>query len=99
MSHNASPVDEVDPRDGRRGHRTIGGGKDRHPRRRSRRRSAVNPLLLTPEEVAEALHVGRTKVYDLLRTRELSSVKVGGSRRIPATAVLDYIERLSRELG
>lgn len=59
----------------------------------------MNPLLLTPEEVAEALHVGRTKVYDLLRSRTLASVKVGGSRRIPATALQEYVERLSREVA
>ena len=32
--------------------------------------------------MAEALNVGRTKVFDLIRCGQLASVKVGGSRRI-----------------
>jgi len=66
--------------------------------RRARRRPLMNPLLLTPEEVADALHVGRTKVYDLLRSRTLASVKIGGCRRIPAAELRAYVERLSRQV-
>jgi excisionase family DNA binding protein len=52
-------------------------------------------LLLRPEEVAEALAVGRTAVFELIRTGELRSVKIGKSRRIPADAVVEYIAGLS----
>jgi excisionase family DNA binding protein len=55
------------------------------------------PLLFTPEEVARLLGVGRAKVYDLIRTRELRSVKVGCSRRISAQALRQYVDHL--ELG
>jgi len=34
-------------------------------------------VLLTAEEVAESLGVGRCKVYDLLRSGELASIKIG----------------------
>jgi excisionase family DNA binding protein len=54
-------------------------------------------LLLTPEEVAEMLGIGRTKVYELLRLGLIESVKIHGCRRIPTQAVHDYIERLRRE--
>jgi excisionase family DNA binding protein len=54
-------------------------------------------LLLTPEEVAEMLGIGRTKVYELLRLGMIESVKIHGCRRIPTQAVHDYIERLRRE--
>ena len=57
----------------------------------------MDKLLLTPEEVAEALGVGRTKVYELMRLRLIESVKLGGSRRIPAAALHDYIERLRQQ--
>jgi excisionase family DNA binding protein len=51
--------------------------------------------LLTPEEVAAKwLSIGRTTVYDLMRRGELRSVRIGKSRRIPASAVEAYISRL-----
>lgn len=43
---------------------------------------SVPHLLFTPEQAAEALGVGRTKLYELLREGSLASVMVGGSRRI-----------------
>jgi excisionase family DNA binding protein len=51
-------------------------------------------LLLTPEEAAEALRVGRSKVYDLMRSGALRSVKIGGSRRISAIALAEFIAGL-----
>ncbi|MFF8710272.1 helix-turn-helix domain-containing protein [Streptomyces sp. NPDC015184] len=49
--------------------------------------------LLTVPEVMARLKVGRTKVYDLIRTRRLVSIKVDGCRRIPDDAVHDFIRR------
>ena len=57
----------------------------------------VEHVLYTPEEAAEALRLGRSKVYDLIRTGALSSVKIGGSRRIPVQAVRLFVENLSEE--
>lgn len=54
----------------------------------------MDALLLTPEEAAEALRIGRAKVYDLIRSTELRSVKIGGSRRIPRSALEDYVASL-----
>lgn len=50
--------------------------------------------LLTPEEAAQALRVGRSKVYELIRTGHLRSVKIGGSRRVSATALAEFIASL-----
>ncbi|MFF8709970.1 helix-turn-helix domain-containing protein [Streptomyces sp. NPDC015184] len=47
--------------------------------------------LLTVAEVMTRLKVGRTKVYDLIRSRRLASLKVDGCRRIPAAALGDFI--------
>lgn len=49
------------------------------------------PELLTVPEVMTRLKLGRTKVYDLIRTRRLVSIKVDGCRRIPDTAVHAFI--------
>ena len=38
-------------------------------------------LLLSPDQVAESLGVCRSRVYDLMRTRVLPSVKIGRARR------------------
>jgi excisionase family DNA binding protein len=54
------------------------------------------PLLLRPEQAARVLNLSRSKVFDLIRSGELRSVKSGGSRRISAMALRDYVERLER---
>ena len=51
---------------------------------------------VTVPEVMERLRVGRHKVYDLFRSHELPSIKVGNSRRVPATALAAY---LAQQLG
>lgn len=50
-------------------------------------------LLLDVEDVADRLGIGVTKVYDLMRRRELSFVKIGRSTRIELAAIQDYIDR------
>ena len=52
-------------------------------------------VLLRPEEVAEALSVSRSTVFLLIRSRELRSVKIGKSRRVPVDAVTEYVAGLS----
>lgn len=54
----------------------------------------MNKLLLKPEEAAEALSIGRTKVYELMAEGQLTSVRIGNSRRIPLEAVNEFIARL-----
>jgi excisionase family DNA binding protein len=54
--------------------------------------------LLTVPQVMERLQLGRTAVYDLLRTRQLTSLTLGRARRIPAHALTDFIHtRLDQE--
>lgn len=48
-------------------------------------------LMLTVDEVAEVLGVGRSAVYDLMRLRKLASVKIGRSRRVQVEALRDYV--------
>ncbi|MEU0646507.1 helix-turn-helix domain-containing protein [Streptomyces umbrinus] len=49
------------------------------------------PELLTVPDVMARLKLGRSKVYDLIRSHRLVSIKIDGARRIPADAVRDFI--------
>ncbi|SER41125.1 DNA binding domain-containing protein, excisionase family [Streptomyces sp. yr375] len=54
--------------------------------------------LLTVPQVMERLQLGRTAVYDLIRTRQLASLTLGRARRIPTHALTDFIHtRLEQE--
>jgi excisionase family DNA binding protein len=54
----------------------------------------MEALLLKPEEVAECLNVGRSKIYEPLRSGALESIRTGTRRRVPRTAMDAYIEHL-----
>jgi excisionase family DNA binding protein len=48
----------------------------------------------TVEQVAELLHVGRDKVYHLLRTGQLRSIKIGKLRRITGRHLAQFVASL-----
>ena len=55
------------------------------------------PMLLTLKETAVALRLGRSKLYELMAAGKLRSVKIGGSRRIPATALAEFVAALEAQ--
>ncbi|MFF7452910.1 helix-turn-helix domain-containing protein [Kitasatospora sp. NPDC008115] len=55
--------------------------------------TTLHPVLLKPEEAAKMLRIGRSKLYELLAARELTSIKIGRSRRVRLADVAAYIER------
>ena len=55
----------------------------------------MEKLLLTPEEAADALSIGRSKLYTLIATGDVASVRIGASRRIPWSALVAYVETLA----
>jgi len=59
--------------------------------------AVADKLLYTPEEAARALGIGRSKVFDLLARRQLRSVRIDACRRIPASALVEFIESLLAE--
>ena len=44
----------------------------------------MDRLVLRPSEAAEAIGIGRIKVYELLASGELPSIRIGGSVRTRA---------------
>ena len=54
----------------------------------------VAPLLLTVEQAAQRLGIGRTSLFALIRTGEVESVAVGRLRRVPAECLDEYVARL-----
>jgi excisionase family DNA binding protein len=55
---------------------------------------AADRLLLTPEEAAKVLRIGRTTVYALMKRGELRPVRIGRSCRISQAEVERYVRRL-----
>jgi excisionase family DNA binding protein len=52
------------------------------------------PLVLTIEQAAERLGIGRSLMYALVMSGEVESVTIGRLRRIPADALVTYLARL-----
>ncbi|MGI8309430.1 helix-turn-helix domain-containing protein [Saccharopolyspora hattusasensis] len=54
-------------------------------------------VLLTVEQAAERLGLGRTTVYQLIANGDLGSVRIGRLRRIPADAIDAYVKHLMQQ--
>jgi excisionase family DNA binding protein len=54
----------------------------------------MDKLLLTPTEAASVLGIGRSKVYELLKSGQLQSVHIGACGRVPTDALTAFLEQL-----
>jgi excisionase family DNA binding protein len=52
-------------------------------------------LLLTVPEAARVLSISRSKLYELISSGALQSIKIDGARRIPVRALDAYVSSLS----
>jgi excisionase family DNA binding protein len=50
-------------------------------------------LLLSVDEAATLMSLGRSIVYDLVMRQQIASIKVGRMRRIPVSALRDYVQQ------
>lgn len=49
------------------------------------------PLVLTVEDLMPVLGIGRNTAYDLVRSGQIQSLRIGRQIRIPRNAVIQYI--------
>lgn len=54
-------------------------------------------VMLTVEQAAAALSIGRTTTYALIKSGELRSLTIGRLRRIPLDEIEAYTARLTAE--
>lgn len=50
-------------------------------------------LVMTPRQGQEALQIGPTKLWELIKEGELESFLDGNRRRITTASILDYVAR------
>jgi excisionase family DNA binding protein len=55
-------------------------------------------VVLTIEEAADSLGIGRSFMYALVQAGEIESVRIGRLHRIPVAALDGYIDRLRASL-
>jgi excisionase family DNA binding protein len=71
-------------------------GPRRAPRRTERGATGLHKLLLTVEEAAQRLGIGRTVMNRLVSSGSVESVTVGSLRRVPAEWPSDFVASLRR---
>ena len=49
------------------------------------------PDIMSIKDLQGALGIVRTKAYELIRTGEIRSIRIGKAIRIPKKALLDYV--------
>ncbi|WP_021591231.1 helix-turn-helix domain-containing protein [Actinomadura welshii] len=55
----------------------------------------MNDLVLTVDEAAERLRVSRWTLYNLIRSNQLRTVKIGRRRLVPVNALAECLDHLS----
>ena len=51
----------------------------------------MEKVLLRPTEAAEVMGIGRSKVYQLIASGDLPAIRIGGSVRVPVTALEAWV--------
>src|SRR5215216_5334009 len=57
------------------------------------------PLVFSVEEAADRLGVGRTLMYSLVSSGAVESVRIGRLRRVPADALVTFLDELRSGIG
>jgi excisionase family DNA binding protein len=64
-----------------------------------RRHTATEPwdgprVLYRVEDAAAILSVSRCRIYELIRSGQLRTVRIGVNRRVPAKSIEEYVDQL-----
>ncbi|WP_235438907.1 helix-turn-helix domain-containing protein [Streptomyces yangpuensis] len=59
----------------------------------------MEPILLKVPAAMTALSLSRSVIYELIRSGRLRTVNEGRARRIPRSAINEYVALLEREAG
>ncbi|MHB1475538.1 MAG: helix-turn-helix domain-containing protein [Dermatophilaceae bacterium] len=54
-------------------------------------------VMLSVEQAAKCLSVGRSTVYELIHSGEIESVHIGRLHRVPADCLHEFVERCRRQ--
>lgn len=65
-------------------------------RRPGDRHRLIEPLVVSPQQACVLLSIGNTRLYELIRDRELVSYHEGRARRITMASIRARIEQLAR---
>jgi excisionase family DNA binding protein len=57
----------------------------------------TQPLLLTVPQAAKLLNLGRTKVYELIGTKQLPVVRFGRAVRVSSASLKRWVEQQERQ--
>jgi excisionase family DNA binding protein len=64
--------------------------------RKAQQLDGGDPKLITLQEAAARLRIGRAKMQKLIRTKQVRSVLVGNTRRVVVASLDDYVDSLER---
>ena len=54
-------------------------------------------VMLSVDEAAKCLSVGRSTMYELINSGEIESVHIGRLHRVPADCLHEFVERCRRQ--
>jgi excisionase family DNA binding protein len=74
--------------------RRVGGSQSLLDDGADRDSNAVTPVVLTVPEACAMLRISRWTLYELIRSRQLETVKIGSRRVIPVAAIRAFIDRV-----
>jgi len=59
----------------------------------------MDPILVTVDQAAVMLSIGRSKAWELVSKGELPTVRIGRACRVPVSAIHDFTARQLQQAG